>query len=140
MEDREITLISSLFSQLSQMTTVVLQGEVKVKKEEQELIQQQIQFKKEKEEFEKKKEEWNKQKAEESFKILISLPPSMHNRFKNESFPIVRFCYKTQHRWYQTFIERYHDLCILLRNMYNTNDCNLDLKTFIAIICIVHVS
>ena len=134
MEDRNITLISSMFTQLSEMTTVVLNGEIKVEKEKAELKMQQIQFEKEKAEFEKKKDEWNKQKAEEAFKILINLPPSMHNRSKNESFPIVRFCYKTHHSWYQTFITRYHDLCILLRNMYNTNDCTEGVQIQIAAI------
>ena len=134
MEDRDITFLQSTFQQLSQLTTTVLQGEIKLKQEQTELKQQQIQFQKEKEEFEKKKQEWNHQKESDAFKILKELPPSMHNKCRNEHFPIVRFCYNTQHRWYQNFIERYHDLCFLLRNIHDRHDCDEGLQIQIAAI------
>ena len=145
MEDRDITFLQSTFQQLSQLTTTVLQGEIKLKQEQVVLKQQQIQFQKEKEEFEKQKEQWNQLKAEElrkinakneAFNILKELPPTMHIKGKNEHFPIVRFCYKQYHSWYQPFIEQFNDLCRVLRNIHGSNRCPESLQ--IQIVAVFH--
>ena len=91
--------------------------------------------------FEKEKEQWEKQKEEEqrqieaknaAFAILKDIPPPMSPKGKNESFPIVRFTYKKDHNWYQTFIIHYADLCRVLRHIHNSEATSEALQIQIA--------
>ena len=87
------------------------------------------------------KEHWEKQKEEElrqieakntAFAILKDIPPPMSHKGKNESFPIVRFTYKKDHNWYQTFINHYADLCRVLRHIHNSEATSEALQIQIA--------
>ena len=87
------------------------------------------------------KEHWEKQKEEElrqieakntAFAILKDIPPPMSHKGKNESFPIVRFTYKKDHNWYQTFIIHYADLCRVLRHIHNSEATSEALQIQIA--------
>ena len=87
------------------------------------------------------KEQWEKQKEEElrqieakntAFAILKDIPPPMSHKGKNESFPIVRFTYKKEHNWYQTFITHYADLCRVLRHIHNSEATSEALQIQIA--------
>ena len=80
------------------------------------------------ENFELEKGCWQRQKESElriieakntAFAVLKDIPPPMSHKGKKEHFPIVRFSYKKDHTWYQTFITAYTELCRVLRFVHS---------------------
>ena len=71
-----------------------------------------------------------------AFSILKELPPSMNEKGKNESYPIVRFAWKTNIVWYQKFIDHYGAVCNILRTIHSQEDLPADTK--IQIVAVFH--
>ena len=71
-----------------------------------------------------------------AFSILKELPPSMNEKGKNESYPIVRFAWKTNIVWYQNFIQHYGAVCNILRTIHSQEGLPADQK--IQIVAVFH--
>ena len=113
-----------LANQLTDSLTEYLKRTAVLRLKEEELRVKERDFTARTENFELEKECWQKRKEAElrrieakntAFAVLKAIPPPMSHKGKKEHFPIVRFSYKKNHTWYQTFITQYTDLCRVLR-------------------------
>ena len=117
-----------LANQLTDSLTEYLKRTAVLRLKEEELSCKERDLTARTENFELEKECWQKRKEAElrrieakntAFAVLKAIPPPMSHKGKKEHFPIVRFSYKKDHTWYQTFITAYTELCRVLRFVHS---------------------
>ena len=133
-----IAAVNEATMMLFQEDNKLKQKELELSQKESELTLKELKLKDEKAKLDADRETFRSSLIARSsaYSILKDLPPPMARKGKNESYPIVRFCYKSQFPWYKLFINHYADLCRCLRNIHTAGDISDQLK--IQIVSVFH--
>ena len=133
-----IAAVNEATMMLFQEDNKLKQKELELSQKESELTLKELKLKDEKAKLDTDRETFRSSLIARSsaYSILKDLPPPMNRKGKNESYPIVRFCYKTNFAWYKLFINHYADLCRCLRNIHTAGDISDQLK--IQIVSVFH--